>query len=132
LVDVLKVTDMLMLDEDEAREITQHADLQVAITMLHEAGPSTVAIKCGARGSLFHAAGSIFDQPAHAVPEDEIVESIGAGDAFDAGLIVGQLAGWPIERSARFATAAAASTLRGAGGTQRLASRAELERATET
>ena len=48
------------------------------------------------------------------------------GDAFDAGLLVGFLEGWPIERSVRFATLAAASTLRGAGGTETLATRSEL------
>ena len=65
------------------------------------------------------------------MPEDEIVESIGAGDAFDAGLIVGHLSGWPVERSALFATLAAASSLRGAGGSQALDSRADLEKALE-
>ncbi len=132
LIDLLKVTDLLMLDEDEARKISEIDDLRVAEMMLHEAGPSTVVIKCGAQGALINANGRIFHQPAIAVPEDQIVESIGAGDAFDAGLIVGQLAGWPIERSARFATAAAASTLHGSGGTHSLASRAELERIIES
>jgi len=132
LVDLLKVTDLLMLDEDEARQIAQIDDLRIAARMLHEAGPATVVIKRGAQGSLIYADSFIFDQPAMTVPENEIVESIGAGDAFDAGLIVGQLAGWPIERSLRFATAAAASTLHGSGGTQSLASRSELERATES
>jgi 2-dehydro-3-deoxygluconokinase len=128
LVDLLKVTDVLMLDEDEARQIAQKQDLREAARVLRETGPSTVAIKRGAQGSLVFAGERVFEQPAVPVPEENIVESIGAGDAFDAGLIVGHLAGWPIERSARFATLAAASTLRGAGGTDGLASRAELER----
>ena len=129
LVDLLKVTDVLMLDEDEARKIAQIDDLRAAALMLHEAGPHAVVVKRGAQGSLVHAGDRVFDQAAVAVPEAEIVESIGAGDAFDAGLIVGHVSGWPVERSVRFATLAAASTLRGAGGTDSLASRAELERA---
>ena len=128
LVDLLKFTDVLMLDEDEARQVAQTDDMPIAARVLREAGPPTVAIKRCAQGSLICAGGRIFDQPAVAVPEEEIVESIGAGDALDAGLIAGHLAGWPIERSAQFATLAAASTLRGSGGTQSLASRAELER----
>ena len=129
LVELLKFTDMLMMDEDEARQIAQTQDLREAARRLCAAGPPTVVIKRAEQGALIHAGDQVFDQPAIAVPDDEIVESVGAGDAFDAGLIVGRLAGWPIERGARFATLAAASTLRGAGGTQTLASRADLERA---
>ena len=132
LVDLLKVTDVLMLDEDEARQITQSADLRAAAALLHDAGPATVVVKRGAQGALVQVADRLFDQPAIAVPEEEIVESIGAGDAFDAGFIVGHLAGWPVERSVRFATAAAASTLRGSGGTDSIASRPELERVIES
>ena len=128
LVDLLRFTDVLMLDEDEARQIAQTHDLQAAARVLREAGPRTVAIKRGAQGSLILASDHVFEQPALSVPEEEIVESIGAGDAFDAGLIVGHLASWPIERSARFATLAAASTLRGSGGTHSLASRVDLEK----
>ena len=129
LVDLLKFTDLLMLDEDEARQVAQTGDLRAAARTLRKAGPPVVVIKRGAQGSLVCTGDRTFEQAAVAVPEEEIAESIGAGDAFDAGLIVGHLAGWPIERSAQFATLAAASTLRGSGGTQSLASRAELERA---
>lgn len=126
LVDLLGVTDLLMLDEDEARRIAGLDDLGAAARFLQQAGPATVVIKRGERGSLVRTGDRWFEQPAEHVPEAEIVESIGAGDAFDAGLLVGFLEGWPIERSVRFATLAAASTLRGAGGTETLAARGEL------
>jgi len=127
LKDLLRFTDLLLLDEDEARQIAQMQELREAARMLRAAGPTTVAIKRGAQGALIHAGDRVFEQPAMNVPEGEIVESIGAGDAFDAGLIAGRLAGWSIERSARFAALVAASTLRGTGGAESLASRAELE-----
>jgi len=127
LVELLEFTDLLMLDEEEARQIAQREELREGARVLREAGPTTVAIKRGARGSLVQAGDTLFEEPAVAVPEEAIVDSIGAGDAFDAGLILGRLAGWPIERSVRFASVAAASTLRGAGGAQSLASREELE-----
>lgn len=132
LAELLKFTDLLMLDEDEARKIAQTQDLQIAARFLRTTGPTTVVVKRGAQGALVRAVHHAFDEPAVDVPEEEIVESIGAGDAFDAGLIAGHIAGWPIERSARFATLAAASTLRGTGGTQSLAARADLERALES
>ena len=126
LAGLLRFTDLLMLDEDEARQIAGTDDLDEAAHFLQQTGPPVVVIKRGARGSLVRSGDRWFEQPAVAVPEAEIVESIGAGDAFDAGLILGLLEGWPIERSVRFATLAAASTLRGAGGTETLASRDEL------
>jgi sugar/nucleoside kinase (ribokinase family) len=51
-------------------------------------------------------------QPAHLVPQGEIAGTAGAGDAFLAGVLVGIHEGWPIERSLRFANAAAVSCLR--------------------
>lgn len=129
LAEVLKVTDLLLLDEDEAREITQTQDVFSAMRLLRQTGPAIVAVKRGERGALIGMNDRVFEQPAVFLPDDQIVELVGAGDAFDAGMIVGYLAGWSIERTARFATLAAVSTLRGSGGTEGLASREELERA---
>ena len=63
------------------------------------------------------------------VPEEEIVETAGAGDMFDAGLLAGWLAGWPLERCFKFASLAAASSLRESGAVSSLAAREELLRA---
>lgn len=126
LVELLAYTDLLMVDEDEARRIAGVDDLTAAASFLQQAGPSTVVIKRGAQGALVRAGDRWFEEQAEHVPESEIVESIGAGDAFDAGLLVGFLEGWSIEHSVRFATLAAASTLRGTGGTETLATRGEL------
>ena len=45
------------------------------------------------------------------------MDGTGAGDAFAAGLLYGELAGWPFERSVRFANAvgAVSTTALGAG-----------------
>jgi 2-dehydro-3-deoxygluconokinase len=129
LAKLLKVTDVLLLDEDEARQITQTKDVFNAMRILRQAGPVVVAVKRGARGALIGVKERVFEQPAVFVPADQIVEAVGAGDAFDAGLLSGYLADWPIEQAARFAALAAASTLRGAGGAASLAAREDLERA---
>jgi 2-dehydro-3-deoxygluconokinase len=128
---VLRHTDLLLLDAHEARRITQLDDLSAALRALQESGPCLVAIKDGVGGTLIGLAGRTFRQPAIDVPEAEIVETVGAGDAFDAGLIAAYLAGWPIERCAKFAALAAASSMRGSGGVEGLASWVELERTLE-
>lgn len=127
LRDILPNTDILMVDETEARQITEESDLEKAGKKLLAAGAVTVAVKQGAQGSLLFTNSSNYFQPALHVPEEEIVESIGAGDAFDTGLIYGFLKGWDWPLSLRFATAAAASTLHGSGGTLSLAGSDQLE-----
>jgi ribokinase len=127
----LRYTDLLLLDAQEARCIAQHDDISAAALALKECGPRLVAIKDGVAGSLICRADRMFRQPAIDVPEHEIVETVGAGDTFDAGMIAAYLAGWPIERCTQFAALAAASSMRGSGGVEGLTSWEELERALE-
>ena len=58
---------------------------------------------------------------------EEVTDTIGAGDAFDAGVLYGILAGWELPRTALFAAAVAALTLKGVGGTQTAPTLAEVE-----
>jgi ribokinase len=126
--DILRYTDLLLVDAYEATRLTLSDDLVTAAQVLQQAGPRVVVIKNGSQGTLVCTAEQFFQQPVHIVPEEEIVDSVGAGDTFDAAFVAAFLSGWPSERCAKFATAAAASSLRGAGAVSSLASRAELER----
>ena len=128
LREVLKYTDVLLLDAYEALRLTVSEDLLTAASALQRAGPRLVAIKNGIKGTLIYTPDRVFQQPARIVPEDQVVETVGAGDAFDAAFITGFLSGWSVERCAKFAAAAAASSVRGAGAISSLASREELER----
>jgi 2-dehydro-3-deoxygluconokinase len=124
--EILHYTDILLMDEDEARQISLEQDLKKAAALFHSLGVRIIAIKQGAKGSLLSYKGDSIELPAVAVPEEQIADSIGAGDAFDAGMIYGFLRGWPAAQCQKFATRAAASTLKGAGGTNTLASIEEL------
>ena len=70
-------------------------------------------LKCGDSGC--YASGDGFEGAVRAFPV-AAVDGTGAGDAFVAGLLYGRLAGWGLERSARFANAvgALATTAMGA------------------
>lgn len=46
-----------------------------------------------------------------------VVDTVGAGDSFDAGFIYGHLAGWDIEHALRLACACGSLSTRAAGGT---------------
>lgn len=61
------------------------------------------------------------DQPLHvlktrsfAIPEDFVKGSVGAGDAFAAGVLYGVQKGWPVEQALELAHAVAAASLRAA------------------
>lgn len=123
---ILDYTDMLLLDEDEARKITLETDLRKAMEILQSLGAGVIVIKQGEKGSILLSQKEFITLPAIPVPEEQIIDSIGAGDAFDTGMIYGFLCGWPLDQCQKFATQAAASTLMGSGGTNSLSSIAEL------
>lgn len=65
-------------------------------------GTDTVCVTLGGEGCLAFAKGERLRIPPEPVA---VVDTVGAGDAFTAGLIYARLQGWPLERSARFANA---------------------------
>jgi sugar/nucleoside kinase (ribokinase family) len=110
------------------RLIWRPAMMITAALVLQQAGPRIVVVKNGSHDVFVCTRERSFQQPVVVVPEEEIVDTVGAGDTFDAAFVTAFLCGWPIERCAKFASAAAASSLRGAGAVSSLASREELER----
>jgi len=114
LQDLLPYIDIFFCDETEARKITSLTDLDDCARMITDAGPETVIIKKGLEGSSIYCGGNFYQQ--EAVKLGELVDSIGAGDAFDAGFIYGTLQGWKIEKTALFASVAAGFTVTGVGG----------------
>src|SRR4051794_8661903 len=97
--------DLFMPALAEARGITGEDDPAHAAAWLRQRGAGAVTITLGADGC--YASGHDFEGyvPAPAVVE---IDGTGSGDAFAAGLLHGTLAGWGLERSARFACAAGA------------------------
>jgi 2-dehydro-3-deoxygluconokinase len=78
----------------------------------------TVIIKQGIQGSTAYQNG--WRQHQDAVVVGDLVDSIGAGDTFDAGVLYGWLHDWPWEQSLMFASIAAGFTVTGVGGTQNM------------
>jgi sugar/nucleoside kinase (ribokinase family) len=57
----------------------------------------------------------------------EEVDPTGAGDCFNAACVIGLYAGWPLERTARFACAAGALAVTRLGPMEGAPTRAEVE-----
>ncbi|MSP70733.1 MAG: sugar kinase [Myxococcales bacterium] len=89
LIRVLSRVDLLVLNETEARLLSEERNIYRAADVVRAMGPKTLVIKRGEYGSiLFHEDG-VFVAPA--VPLRAVIDPTGAGDTFAAGLI-GQLA----------------------------------------
>jgi len=105
--------DVLLPNEAEALRLTGADSLGAAAAALVAAGPKLV-VKLGARGAL------CADGPGRqrvSLPPVVPVDSTGAGDCFNAGLIAGLLAGLPLARAAALGCAAGALSAGAAGGT---------------
>lgn len=118
LTDLLPSVDILFCDLSEALNLTHLQNQDTAAQLLRSAGAQTVIVKDGERGSTVYHAGGQFHQSA--ITLGAVEDTIGAGDAYDAGFIYGTLQGWTLERCALFASVAAGFTVTGVGGTQSL------------
>lgn len=82
-----------------------HDELDRRVTGLIEGGIRAIALKRGERGVTIVLPDGRLDVPGFAV---EVVNTVGAGDAFAAGLIRSRLTGWDWRDAARFANACGA------------------------
>jgi 2-dehydro-3-deoxygluconokinase len=84
----------------------------IATALREELGIESVVVTNGGMGAVAAAEGTTFEQPAHEV---EVVDRIGAGDAFAAGLLWGVLSEGSIQEGLKRAVAMASlkMTLRG-------------------
>jgi sugar/nucleoside kinase (ribokinase family) len=109
LAAALRETDVQLVNEAEAARIADH-------------GVATCAVKLGAAGALLRRGGEEVRVDA---PAAEVVDTIGAGDSFGAGLLCGLLGGASTEEALRLAVACGSLSVRAAGGTDGQATLAE-------
>jgi sugar/nucleoside kinase (ribokinase family) len=120
LREVLRETDLYFPNHDEAlavaaslgAELVAGADLERVLEWLAALGPRPV-VKCGAQGAVALDGPVVVRAAALRVAP---VDTIGAGDSFDAGFVYGHLQGWPVGRSLAFAAACGSLSTRAAGG----------------
>ncbi len=128
--DVLALADYLTPNETEAAALAglpvdslEEADAAAAALLAR--GSRCVIITLGARGALVKSAAQTVHIPA--VSAGPVVETTGAGDAFNGALAVALSEGMDVVRAARFACAAAGIAVTRAGTSASMATRAELD-----
>jgi sugar/nucleoside kinase (ribokinase family) len=86
---VLAKVDLLVINDEEARQLAGKHNLPQAARAILGMGPRTVIVKRGDSGALLFHDGRVFAAPAY--PLEEVVDPTGAGDTF-AGGFMGYLA----------------------------------------
>lgn len=114
VLEVLRWVDVLLPNEHEACRLAHTDDPIEATTLLASKGP-IVVMKRGAKGALARRGGEVF---AASSPTVDAVDTIGAGDSFDAGFLHKFIRGAQLDECLRFGNLTGAfSTTRG-GGTE--------------
>jgi sugar/nucleoside kinase (ribokinase family) len=110
--ELLPVTNVFLPNEREAVSLSGEPDIDLAADRL-KARAEALAIKMGAEGAL----GIDQNQKVRAasIPV-HVVDTVGAGDSFDAGFLFGRLNGWSLEKSLRLACVCGALSTQEAGG----------------
>ncbi len=121
---LLPLADYFVPNVDEAFALTGEPDPRRQAERFLEHGANAVVIKLGERGAYVRSGEEAFEVSA---PPMDVVEPSGAGDAFAAGLMVGILEGWELERSVRFASVIGGSACTALGCWAGVFTRAQAE-----
>ena len=85
LMSLIPMVDVLVVNDEEARQLTGEYALVTAAAKIQEMGPETVIIKKGEHGALLFYESQVFFAPA--LPLAEVFDPTGAGDTFAGGFI---------------------------------------------
>jgi sugar/nucleoside kinase (ribokinase family) len=111
--ELLSVTNVFLPNEKEALSLSGESNVDlVADKLKFKIG--TMAIKLGAEGALGVHNG---EKVRVASVPVEVVDTVGAGDSFDAGFLYGYLNDWSLEKSLQLACVCGALSTQHAGGT---------------
>ncbi|HEX6385022.1 MAG TPA: sugar kinase [Anaerolineae bacterium] len=111
--DLLAHCDLFLPNETEAQRISGRPNLDEALAALGHQVP-TLAVKMGEAGGLARQGDKEVRQQPLPV---QVVDTVGAGDSFNAGFLYGYLHDWSLEQSLRLAVACGSLSTRAGGGT---------------
>jgi sugar/nucleoside kinase (ribokinase family) len=112
---ILDRCDVLLPNEAEARRMTgAESTMEAAARLAQRVGTVVITTSSGA---LARCGAEVEDVDAPVVEPETIVDTIGAGDNFDAGFLYGFLHDWDLARAVHAGLFAATRSLAGRGGT---------------
>jgi sugar/nucleoside kinase (ribokinase family) len=107
LLELLTKVDGLILNDEEAKELSSERNLIRAGRKLLELGPRIVIVKKGEHGSFLFSEFFQFALPSY--PTDEVKDPTGAGDSFAGGFMgylasVGRVTLWSVKKAMAYGT----------------------------
>lgn len=96
LLRIIPRTNILLTSKEEATFLTGEPNIKSAAKTLLSMGPEQIVLKLGAQGAYGITANEEVHQEGITV---QVVETVGAGDAFNAGYLSGLLRGWGLQKS---------------------------------
>jgi sugar/nucleoside kinase (ribokinase family) len=130
LADVLRRIDLLIINDEEARQLSGIHNLVRAAADIRKRGPKALVVKRGEYGALLFDDAGTFFVPAY--PLEEVLDPTGAGDSFAGGLLGylashGEVSPRALRKALFFASALGSFCVEGIGPARLLAiGRAEL------
>ncbi len=115
--EILKVTQILVLNKEEARLLVRNRDL---LKGLYKLGPKIAVITDGKNPTYAYDGKKVYSITPHKV---KVVERTGAGDAFASGFVAGQIVGRSIEESLKLGLAESESVIKYFGAKNKLIKR---------
>ncbi|MBP9191209.1 MAG: sugar kinase [Ignavibacteria bacterium] len=85
LLETLKLVNLLVINDSEARELSKEFNLVTAAKKIMDMGPKILIIKKGEHGALLFTKDTVFSAPAF--PMEKVFDPTGAGDTFAGGLM---------------------------------------------
>ncbi len=110
---MLAKVDVLLPNVLESMKIAKAVEMEQAADYL-QARVKYLAVKQGKDGATLYTGAKKYHQPGIAV---KVVDTVGAGDSFDAGFVYAYLAGWDPESMVKLAVVCGSLSTRMAGGT---------------
>jgi sugar/nucleoside kinase (ribokinase family) len=123
LAQLLPYVDILLPNKDELCRIARRENLDEALAEISSIVP-VIAVKCGSEGAVVQNGAHRTQVPGVAVRP---VDTIGAGDSFNAGFLAAWLSGCSPEESARAGNVTGAFSTQRPGGTEAFRLRTERE-----
>ena len=120
--EILPFVDIFLPNEQELMHITKINNVQDALETLGKTVP-IIAVKCGEQGAYAYCKGEIFRS--QALPS-KVLDTVGAGDSFNAGFIHGYLNQYNMTQCLQIGTICGSLNTRFAGGIKGQPNLAEL------
>jgi sugar/nucleoside kinase (ribokinase family) len=125
LAEMLRRVDLLIINDEEARELSGIHNLVKAAADIRKRGPTMLVIKRGEFGALLFDSSGVFFVPAY--PLEDVLDPTGAGDSFSGGLMGylaasrGEFSPTALRRAMLYAAALGSFCVEGVGPSRLLA-----------